>query len=131
MPEKKVRKDKNQEEISIQAKESMITEHYLAKCLRSRQDMKLPFAGYLEEKEVKTKMSCSSRAGLAVSVGPKDRKLCKGKQAACIGAGAPVCLAPVLQYSTYEAVDMDKEISEQSKPAHFSIAYSPDCKKIL
>lgn len=93
--------------------------------------MKLPFAGHLEEKEVKTKMSCFSRAGLATSVSHKDRQLRKGKQAACIGAGAPVCLAPVLQYSTHETVDMDKEISEQSETAHFSMAYSPDCQKIL
>ena len=57
--------------------------------------------------------SDSSRAGLVSSVSHKDKQLCKGKQTACIAAGAPVCLVPVLQHLTYETVDMDKEISEQ------------------
>lgn len=118
--------EREKPEISTQAKGSMITEYYLEKCLRRRQHMKLPFAGHLEEKELKIEMTCSSKARLAISVSHKGRQLRKGKQAACTGAGAPVCLAPVLQHSTYEAVGMDKEISEQSKTAHFSMAYSPD-----
>lgn len=57
--------------------------------------------------------------GLAFSVSHKDRQLCKGKQAPCTGAEAPVCLAPVLQYLTFETVDMNKEISEQHiSPLH-------------
>lgn len=64
-------------------------------------------------------MSCSSRAGLAFFVSHKDRQPCKGKQAACTGAEAPVCVVPVLQYLTFETVDMDKEISEQHiSPLH-------------
>jgi len=81
--------------------------------------MKLPFADCLEEEQVKTKMSCSSRAGLASPVSHKDRQQCKGRRAACAGAGPPVCLVPVLQYSTYETADKDEEISEQHiSPLH-------------
>ncbi|KAK4830346.1 LOW QUALITY PROTEIN: hypothetical protein QYF61_010110 [Mycteria americana] len=80
--------------------------------------MKLPFAGHLEKEEVKIKMSCSSRAGLAVSVSHKDRQPRKGQQAACIGAGAPVCLAPVLQYLAYETTWTRKFQSKAKQ--HFS-----------
>lgn len=69
----------------------MITEHYLAKHPRRRQDMKLPFAGHFEEREDQDEQL------LQGCVTHKDRQLCKGKQAAGIGPGAQcVCLVAVL-----------------------------------
>ncbi|XP_006037736.1 histone H2A-beta, sperm-like [Alligator sinensis] len=66
-------------------------------------------------KEVKAKVSRSSRAGLVFPVGRIDRLLRKGQFADRVGAEAPVYMAAVLQYLTHEIIDSAGEVTKCNK----------------
>lgn len=72
----------------------MIIEHRLAKYLTRSEGVKLPSAGYLEEKKVKTAMSCSSGAGLASAVSRKDRQTdgCAKRNRQRVLEAEPTCI---------------------------------------
>ncbi|XP_067406889.1 late histone H2A.2.2-like [Emydura macquarii macquarii] len=89
-------------------------------------------------KEAKAKITRSSRAGLLFSVSRIDRLLRKGQFAGRVGARAPVYMAAVLQYLTYEIVDIAGEVAVRSKkrrisPRHLQLAIHSDLelKKLL
>uniref|UniRef100_A0A8C2U9S0 Histone H2A n=1 Tax=Coturnix japonica TaxID=93934 RepID=A0A8C2U9S0_COTJA len=65
-------------------------------------------------REVKTKKSRSSRAGLLFPVSRIERQLRRGQFAERFGACAPVYLAAVLQWATHKTVDMAGKISKKS-----------------
>ncbi|KYO35575.1 histone H2A-beta, sperm [Alligator mississippiensis] len=91
-----------------------------------------------EAKEVKAKVSRSSRAGLLFPVSRIDGLLRKGQFAERIGAGAPVYMAAVLQYLTHEIMDITGEVTKRSKKRrisqqHLQLAIQSDgeLKKVL
>ncbi|XP_014462495.1 histone H2A-beta, sperm [Alligator mississippiensis] len=91
-----------------------------------------------EVKEEKAKVSRCSRAGLVFSVSCVDRLLRKGQFAERIGAGAPVYMAAVAQYLTYEIIDVTGKVTKHSKNHQISqqhlqlaIQSNKDLKKVL
>ncbi|XP_067883491.1 histone H2A type 2-B-like [Heterodontus francisci] len=60
-------------------------------------------------------MSRSSRAGLQFPVGRVHRLLRKGNYAECVGAGAPVYLAAVLEYLTAEILELASNAARDNK----------------
>ncbi|XP_072190429.1 histone H2A.J-like [Excalfactoria chinensis] len=65
-------------------------------------------------REVRTKKSRSSRAGLLFPVSRIERQLRRGQFAERFGASAPVYLAAVLQWVTQKTMDMAGKISKKS-----------------
>ncbi|KAJ8372605.1 hypothetical protein AAFF_G00280700 [Aldrovandia affinis] len=57
----------------------------------------------------------SSRAGLQFPVGHVHRLLCKGNYAQCVGTGAPVYLADVLEYLTAEILELAGNAAQDNK----------------
>uniref|UniRef100_A0A8C7Q1G9 Histone H2A n=1 Tax=Oncorhynchus mykiss TaxID=8022 RepID=A0A8C7Q1G9_ONCMY len=75
--------------------------------------------------------SRSSRAGLQFPVGRVHRLLRKGNYAECVGAGAPVYLAPVLEYLTTEILELAGNAARDNKktritPRHLQLASRND-----
>ncbi|XP_063165128.1 histone H2A-beta, sperm-like [Candoia aspera] len=82
-------------------------------------------------KRRKPKTSRSCRAGLIFPVGRIDRFLRKGDYAERIGSGASVYMAAVLQYLTYDLVDVAGNIAAgdhrvRITPGHLHQAVSND-----
>ncbi|XP_044279132.1 histone H2A-beta, sperm-like [Varanus komodoensis] len=81
------------------------------------------------ERRPKTSRSC--RAGLIFPVSRIDRFLRRGDFAERVGAGASVYMAAVLQYLTYDIVDIAGKIAESDHkrriaPRHLQQAISSD-----
>ncbi|XP_067871279.1 histone H2A-like [Heterodontus francisci] len=75
--------------------------------------------------------SRSSRAGLQFPVGRVHRLLRKGNYAERVGAGAPVCLATVLEYLTAEILELAGNAARDNKksriiPRHLQLAVRND-----
>ncbi|KFD48058.1 hypothetical protein M513_11078 [Trichuris suis] len=75
--------------------------------------------------------SRSSRAGLQFPVGRIHRLLRRGNYAERIGAGAPVCLAAVIEYLTAEVLELAGNAARDNKktriiPRHLQLAIRND-----
>ncbi|XP_042165279.1 histone H2A-like [Oncorhynchus tshawytscha] len=74
--------------------------------------------------------SRSSRAGLQFPVRRVHRLLRKGNYAECVGAGAPVYLATVLEYLTTEILELAGNAARDNKtriiPRHLQLAIRND-----
>ncbi|CAL8265730.1 unnamed protein product [Gadus morhua 'NCC'] len=73
----------------------------------------------------------SSRAGLQFPVGRVHRLLRKGNYARCVGAGAPVYMAAVLEYLTAEILELAGNAARDNKksriiPRHLQLAVRND-----
>ncbi|XP_054739777.1 histone H2A-beta, sperm-like, partial [Anastrepha obliqua] len=75
--------------------------------------------------------SRSNRAGLKFPVGRIHRLLRKGNYAECVGAGAPVYLAAVMEYLAAEALELAGSAARDNKktriiPRHLQLAIRND-----
>ena len=75
--------------------------------------------------------SRSSKAGLQFPVGRIGRFLKAGKYSQCVGAGAPVYLAAVLEYLTAEVLELAGNAARDNKkariiPRHVQLAVRND-----
>src|SRR5690242_21562960 len=78
-----------------------------------------------------TLRSRSSKAGLAFPVGRVHRLLPKGNYVQRVGAGAPVCLAAVLEYLVSEILELAGNAARDNKktriiPRHLQLAIRND-----
>ncbi|CAM9516976.1 unnamed protein product [Choristocarpus tenellus] len=79
----------------------------------------------------KKSTSRSAKAGLQFPVGRVGRFLKQGKYATCVGAGAPVYLAAVLEYLTAEVLELAGNAARDKKkarivPRHIQLAVRND-----
>lgn len=75
--------------------------------------------------------TASAKAGLQLPVGHISRYLHQGKYATCMGAGAPVYLAAVLEYLFAEIVELTGNAARDNKktrivPCHITLAVEND-----